>query len=335
MSFLRLSQAPGPTAAPPSGDYTYAMAVADAPFSITAPTDPSPSGGSQTVTAATISSHINQSKVLTLSPAAGAFGNIELTGDDQWLICQSGVQISNLHVNGADRIKIVGSGWDEVDVENYLIRNGTDCYLEFLSLALGGTGQNEISNYARVAVLSCLKRMGQYSLYGSLAASDIVVGNCDMQTGDVSHPTPTVRLQSCNRSIIRHSRVANTVDQSCHRIHADSPDGASANHWLADSQMEVNTGGPGSYTPSGGGGASDGSSNIWIDDNHYYMTDGANWGTTDNAPAMTALTMRRNVLHSTGGAFPNQLSGWNIPMSPAADGNVVSATTTAPAWSRQ
>lgn len=306
---------------PGSSTYAWADAVAGVPFTTpTQPTAPTTSGGSVSVTPATIASHLNQSKEMTLG--AGTYTLGDITGNHQKFILQSGAILPHMNINGAQYISIEGSG-RTATVDHITVFNAADVSVYQIAIANAGEVQNFIRGQ-RVSFISCQMRMGTYCIWGDPTTTDLVVGNCDMQTGVASHATPTVRLQSVNRSVVHRCRIVNTQGQTCHRIHADAGDGASANHWLTDSQLE---GIWGFYTPSGGGGASDGLSNIWCEDNHCYPgADNHNFGSTDNAPAMTALTMTGNNVHSTGNFYPNQLSGWNI------SGNTTSATSSAPAW---
>lgn len=306
-----------------SGAYSWATAAAGFPFAtITQPTAPTTSGGSVAVTTGTIGSHINASKEMTL--AAGSYGDIELTGNHQKLILSSGVSIGHLNLNGADLIAVEGSS-RTATIDHVTLNNAQDISFYQVAIANSGDVQNFI-RAQRASFISCSVRMGGYSFWVDPTSTDIVWGNCDIETNSGS-TRPCMRILSAQRTIRHRCRIANLSNQTAIRIHAEAGDGVSDDHWSTLCQFE---GSPGNFQPTSSGSGGDTSSDIRFNNNAWYPdADGGNFQGTDSAsPPAVRLTMIDEDFY--GVIPPNELSGWDIGTSIA---NRSHAFTSAPAWS--
>jgi hypothetical protein len=311
--------------------YTIEDAVADLPFAFNSPTDPTITSN-ESVTTGTLATHISTAGA-RLTLASGSYGDRTFSSSDQEIILQSGATLGHVTVSG-DRIKFRG---ETARVGSFasltLTSAASDVHFHECTITGDGGGSSSDDNFIngadRVAFIGCAVTMGSYAFYIDNGANDIVFGNCNIVSTGVGGD-PTLRFMSVNRAVTRDSRLVGEGAASVHRIHANTGEGNSADHYVFNNQLE---GHPGQIQPdSTGGGSTATLDNVQYHDNEIYGSGGGeNWGSMgDSGERATNLIMTGNTLYSTGGAFPPELEvSWDI------SGNTVSATTTAPAWSFQ
>jgi hypothetical protein len=310
--------------------YTIEDAVADLPFAVNSPTDPTITS-SESVTTGTLATHIGTAGA-RLTLASGSYGSQTFSSSDQEIILQAGATLGSITISG-DRIKFRGETTRVGEIGPITITSAASD-IHFHECTITGTGSgddNFINGGDRIAFISCAVTMGSYCFYVDNGANDIIFGNCDIESTGAG-ADPTVRLMSVNRTVTRDSRIANGSAAQCHRIHANTGEGDSEEHYVYNNQIE---GSMGSIQPdSTGGGSSQSLTDIWYQNNACYAGgNDANWGSMgDPGERAQNMTWTNNDLYSTGGVFPPELEvTWDIDNGT----NTVHATASAPAWSFQ
>lgn len=309
-----------------ASSYGLANAIAGAPFSISTPTAPTITSEA-TVNNATLEANKVNGRRLILQ--ADTYGDETFSTLNQEIIQQPGANIGTLTLSG-DLIEVRGETANAGDIDRLIVTGtASDIYVRECTIT-DGAGIDDFnhiqSGAVRVAITECNVTASSYAFYVDiLGTADIIIANNDIHSTGADGD-PTLRFMSVNRGITRHNCLSNGGAAQVHRIHANTGEGNSANHWVEDNQLE---GPPGQIQPdSTGGGSTATLSDIWYRNNDIYSGDGANWGNMGSAgQRATNLNMNTNHLRSTGGVFPDDALevSWDI------SGNTVSATATAPA----
>jgi hypothetical protein len=314
------------------GVYGLEEALADYPGTITPPT--APTLPTITSTADVDNSTLTANKVngrqVTIS---GDVGDETFSTTDQRIILAAGAEIGALTISG-QRIEVYCADLSDCNIANVTLTSAaSDIFFHECTIGNVGVDDDNFFNGAdRVAVIGCDVSMGSYGFYSDNGCNDLIFANNFIHSTGTSPggADPTMRFMSCNRTLTRDNCISNASAAQNHRIHANTGEGDSANHWIKNNQVN---GSMGSYQPdSTGGGSTASLSDILVEDNEFYPGGAsANWGDGGSAGQRAQdMTWRNNNLYSTGGVFYPELEAtWDIDAS-----NVVHATASAPACTK-